>query len=167
MGATIVRRVRSDEADALRDVRLRALLDSPAAFESTIERERAFGPEVWVERTERGAGAPDSATFVADLDGELIGMAGAHLERDRPGTAYLFGMWVDPSVRRAGVGLELTRAVETWARSAGADRIRLWVIGSNDMAIAMYLRAGYAETGESKPLRGEPANLEIEMARSL
>jgi hypothetical protein len=40
-----VRRVRADEADALRDIRLRALADTPLAFGSTHAREAAYPPE--------------------------------------------------------------------------------------------------------------------------
>lgn len=94
-------------------------------------------------------------------------MAGAHAEKDRTGSSYLFGMWVDPDVRRGGVGLALTRAVEDWARSAGLTQIRLWVVGSNQRALALYRRVGYAETGEAKPLRSDPNVIEIEMAKPL
>jgi hypothetical protein len=46
-----VRRLRADEVLAWRDVRLRALADSPDAFESTYAESVRLGKEAWEERT--------------------------------------------------------------------------------------------------------------------
>src|SRR5215471_9994276 len=74
MKATI-RRIRRDEGLRLRRLRLAALADAPMAFSSTLEHEEAFPEHLWHERAERGAVGDDRVTFVAEHDGEWIGLA--------------------------------------------------------------------------------------------
>ena len=70
-----VRRVQAEEWERLRAIRLRALADAPMAFGSTLSREAAFPEHVWQERAEGGASGADRATFIAERDGEWIGLA--------------------------------------------------------------------------------------------
>jgi hypothetical protein len=55
MSATLlVRRVNHDEWPLLKDVRLRALADSPESFGSSFEREVAFDDAIWMLRAAGG-----------------------------------------------------------------------------------------------------------------
>jgi hypothetical protein len=51
---TTVRPVQPDDWAALREIRLRALADSPSAFASTLEREQAFDEREWRRRIADG-----------------------------------------------------------------------------------------------------------------
>ena len=162
-----VRPIRASEADLLRDLRLRALADSPDAFGSTYEAEMSLPPRAWAERAEVSARGEIRVTFVAEGAAGWVGMAVADLDSDRPGVARLFGLWVAPEARGAGLGLALVTAVATWAHERGARSLNLLVVASNAAAIRLYERAGYERTGARMPMPRRASLIEIEMAKAL
>jgi ribosomal protein S18 acetylase RimI-like enzyme len=129
----------------LREVRLAALADSPAAFGSTVERERAFDEAEWRRR----AALP---WFLAWHGDEPVGIVAA-LSLTRPADGDpdpswgLFSMRVAPAFRGRGVAEQLAAAVVKHARGEGAARLILWVADGNDRARAFYLRLGFRPTG--------------------
>ena len=141
----IVRALRRDEATLLRDLRLRALVDAPAAFAHTHAEIAAKPGEYWDEMTTSVTSA--NVLFVAEEGDRPLGMAFGILQHDRPELAHLGGMWVDPGARSAGVGRALTSAVLEWARARGFERIGLWVTEGNAPAIALYERMEFRRSG--------------------
>jgi ribosomal protein S18 acetylase RimI-like enzyme len=83
------------------------------------------------------------------------------------GAAELISMWVSPAARGRGVGDRLVRAVEEWARQAGAGLLRLAVTEGNDSAITLYRRCGFADTGELGDLMPDGVRREHVMAKTL
>ncbi len=146
----IVRRALAEEWQALRDLRLHALALEPLAFSTTLEAERSVDNDSWKARATHAAQSPDTATWVAvDSRGLLIGMLGVNGVR---GTPELFGMWVDPAFRRAGVGGRLLDAVLAWARSAyPGNEIRLEVHAKQAPAMALYASRGFRVSGSRAP----------------
>jgi GNAT superfamily N-acetyltransferase len=53
-------------------------------------------------------------------------------------------MWVDPDVRRLGVGRQLIDSLEAWARRWDGDETILWVFQANVPAIGFYRELGFA-----------------------
>jgi GNAT superfamily N-acetyltransferase len=91
-----------------------------------------------------------SHLFVADLEGQVAGLAGLHvlppIEHDEV-DGLLTAMVVGEVHRRKRVGTELVDAVEREARSRGCGRL---VLGSADRrsdAHAFYERLGFESTG--------------------
>lgn len=161
-----VRRIRSEEGGRLREIRLRALADSPRAFGSTLADTAARPSGVWAERVAANAAGADSVMFVAESEGLWVGLAGGLFEPERgPGDPEVVSMWVDPAWRGLGLAGRLLDAVIEWARSRGAASVHLWVTEGNDPAIGLYERFGFAFTGESAPLPSNPALRELCMAR--
>ena len=156
-----VRRLRADEADALRELRLRALQDSPWAFGSSFERELEHGPDWWEARAGQ---AGDEALYVADHNSALVGMAGGFVPSE-PDTVQLWGMWVAPEARGRGLGRALVESVIDWA---GGRRVQLDVTDDERArgAAALYRSLGFAPTGEREPLDSDPALETIVMTRS-
>jgi ribosomal protein S18 acetylase RimI-like enzyme len=156
-----IRRVRPDEWQALKALRLRALASDPEAFGGRIEDAIEHDDDLWRKRA--AAGPAEAATFVAEAaDGTLIGMAVGAPAPDHPDAAGLFGMWVDPVARGQGIGGALVDAVVAWAESVGYDLIGLGVTTTNTAAIALYERKGFADLGMRMPLR-EGSDLEIQL----
>jgi ribosomal protein S18 acetylase RimI-like enzyme len=159
-----VRRLREDEVDVLRDIRLRALADAPWAFGSTYAHERAYAPERWAWF----AGQTNSVVYVA-LDGESgVGMAGGFVPDEPPDTVQVWGMWVAPEARGHGLARALLESVIGWARERGAATVRL-VVTDHELArpaAALYRSLGFAPTGEREPLDGERDLETIVMSRA-
>ena len=160
-----VRRIAADEWPSFKSVRLAALAESPAAFGSTLEREVAFGDDVWQERARVAAAADERSLFLAWSDGEPVGIVGGM--RDDRGHVELVAMWVSPSVRGQSVGQRLVSAVLEFARAVGASRVELWVVRGNDPAQRLYETMGFTVTGDHQPLPHDPCKDEIRMVHLL
>jgi ribosomal protein S18 acetylase RimI-like enzyme len=162
-----LRRLGEGEARLLRDLRLRALRDAPAAFADSLEEGRAQSPERWTEWTRTGAAGETQVTVVAVKDDRGVGMIVGRLLADPPGAAWLEALWVDPSIRRAGLGSGLIEAVADWSRERGATRLDLSVTEGNEPASALYAHAGFLETGRRRPLPADPSRTEVFLSRPL
>jgi ribosomal protein S18 acetylase RimI-like enzyme len=57
--------------------------------------------------------------------------------------AHIFLLYVMPEHRRRGMGSELMRHAEDWARARGDRQIGLQVFQSNQPALALYHQLGY------------------------
>jgi ribosomal protein S18 acetylase RimI-like enzyme len=147
-----VRRLQPAEWAAFRAIRLRALADAPDAFGGTLAGESAKSDEEWQTQVDPPAGA----IFVVDGEDGLVAMViGGPAPADFPGAAALFSMWVDPSVRRNGLGIALIDAVKAWAIEQGYAVLGLGVTTTNEPAIGLYQRLGFADTGDRYPLRDD------------
>jgi ribosomal protein S18 acetylase RimI-like enzyme len=74
-------------------------------------------------------------------------------------------MWVAPEARGRGVAVALLDASIAWARSIGAQCVRLGVVSGNDAATRLYRRAGFRDVGAPEPLR--PGSAAFEQAMQL
>jgi len=145
----------------LKDVRLRALQDSPRAFGSTYARESLFTDEKWVERATPQTGV--RITYLAMDHNWACGLVGGFLNRENCAKVTLVSMWVAPTHRRQGVGQQLIQAVSDWAKTHGVYDLFLMVTNHNDVAIRFYERIGFVKTGQTVPYPNDPNVLEYEM----
>jgi GNAT superfamily N-acetyltransferase len=160
-----VRAVRPEEWQRFRDVRLRALADSPDAFGSTLEQERDHGRAKWVEWISGWSEATNRA-FVALEDDTWLGIAVGSRTGHEP-IVHVYSMWVDQSARRMGIGRLLLDKVVDWARSIGASGLELGVTAANLGAVAFYERMGFVDTTERRLLREGSMQDVIVMRRRL
>jgi GNAT superfamily N-acetyltransferase len=155
-----VRRIRADDWRTLRELRLRALRDSPDSFGSRLDTSEARPDAWWQDWARRGADSDETATFLA-FDGDRpVGMAGGWRHETQP-SATVLAMWVAPEARRGGTGRALLDAVEAWAAAGGAEWTDLSVTDAAPGAQAFYRAAGYVEAGWRRPLERDPALTEI------
>jgi ribosomal protein S18 acetylase RimI-like enzyme len=159
-----IRRVAADDWRELKRVRLAALATDRVAFGSTLEAETAFGDEVWIERARESATSDHRVTWVACAeDGRMLGMLGAHIEERG---ASLFGMWVDPAARGAGVGGKMLDALIGWLEVRHpAAPISLSVTPTLGAAVRLYESRGFASTGASTAIVHTPGARCAEMVR--
>ena len=156
----LVRATTTTDWQALREIRLQALLDAPEAFASTHAREAALGEDEWRQRASR------DGSFIAFLPEVCpAGLGGGYLAE--PGVVDLIGMFVRPQARGCGVGEAVVDAIAEWARQQGASTVHLWVTETNSRARLLYERCGFAVTAERQPLPSNPALGEIGMQRPL
>src|ERR1700759_1910686 len=88
---------------ALREIRLQALLDAPDAFASTHAGEAAFGQDEWRRRAGR------DGSFIAFLPEVCpAGLGSGYLAA--PEVVELVGMFVRPQARGRGIGMAVSDA---------------------------------------------------------
>jgi predicted GNAT family acetyltransferase len=148
-----LRRLTPDDWAVLRDVRLRALADSPDAFGSTLARERDLDEKEWRRRCVR-------PVWVVEADGGAVAMAGAFSD---DGVLQVWGMWTDPGHRGRGHARALLDALVGEAVAAGHP-VGLHVNLTNPGARAFYEAYGFVGTGQLEPLRpGSDQRIELMM----
>jgi len=164
----VIRHIHPHEGAALRDIRLRAIRDTPDAFAVSLADTLAQTDEGWTAWATQNAAGDASIMYVAEDAGTWIGMSGGMRDTSQlEKAAHLISMWVDPAYRGRGLGRQLVEHVVGWARDRGVRRLELWVTAHNHAAVALYAHCGFAATGESQPLPSNPALTERTMARDL
>lgn len=168
--APSIRRLAAHEWRAYRELRLRALADSPACFATTLEEARARDEADWKRQVASGAGSPSEMPLVAEMGARLVGLAWCRVDDRDPRQTHLYQMWVDPTLRRRGTGRQLLRAAVRWAESTDAHRVVLSVTCGQTAAIRLYESAGFAPVGDPEPLRSgsellaQPMQLDLRAA---
>lgn len=168
-----------DDWAAIRDLRLRAVTDTPIAFLETREQALAVDEEGWRSRARRNV-AEDSTQVVAIApDGRWIGSMICFVSQGSPGyiadprpgppRANLVGVFVDPKWRGdAGVTDSLLGEIARWAADEkGLTQLYLHVNERNPRAIRSYEKRGFAATGVIDGLPGDPDDREVEMVATL
>jgi ribosomal protein S18 acetylase RimI-like enzyme len=152
-----VRPFAADEWPAYRDLRIRALADSPDAFGTTLDDALMRREAFWIERLASGVASEWDLPLVAQEGDELAGLAWGTIDPSATGTAHVLQMWVAPRGRGLGCGRMLLDAIMAWAREAGARSVVLSVTRGNTPAMRLYSRAGFQPFGDPEPLRpGSP-----------
>jgi putative acetyltransferase len=103
-----------------------------------------FDPEANHFLSIEALATPDIRFFVARLDGRVAG-CGALARRD--GYGEIKAMFVDPSIRRAGIAAALMARLEAEARHQQLEILRLETGNLLEPAIALYQRCGFAFCG--------------------
>jgi GNAT superfamily N-acetyltransferase len=156
----LVERAEATAWECVKAVRLAALAESPSAFGSTLAEEREYDEADWREWCRH------TATFLAFEEGVPIGIAAGVSGTSRD-ERKLIAMWLHPGHRGTGASTALLAAVRDWALRDGATTLVLWVTRSNHAAAKLYRRAGFSETGASKPLPSNRALIEDQLALDL
>ena len=140
--ATDLRRLALEDAALYRDIRLEALANSPDAFASTVEMERERPLDWFATRL------ADSYVLGAFSGSLLAGIAGFYVQ---PGPKHahkgiLWGMYVRPDFRSAGIGRVLVEAIVDHAR-LHVELLQLFVVSDNLPARRLYQSLGFVEYG--------------------
>lgn len=119
------------------------------AYIAVAAEGRWIGGELPLDRDERIEAMTatirggDDQMFVAESDGEIIGMLGLH---PRHGRADL-GMAILEAWRGKGVGTAMMDAAIAAARARSLDKISLFVWPHNERAIKLYEKVGFSREG--------------------
>jgi ribosomal protein S18 acetylase RimI-like enzyme len=163
----LIRRIRPQDVEAWRAVRLRALLDAPDAFGSTYDETAKRPAEEWASSAARKTAGPAETLLLAFRGGSTVGLAGGFTAEEHADERVLISMWVDPALRGSGLARRLVHRICDWSTAAGATAVRLWVTETNERARRLYEACGFTPTGEREPLPSNPRLDEIEMRLDL
>ena len=162
-----IRPIRADEGLQLRDLRLRALVDTPAEFGETLAQAQERSEAFWHERAARNAAGIEAITFVAVRDdGCWYGMLTGFFPPDDSQVAMVVNLWIDPAARGLYLGRALIEAIAGWARTRGATRLHCWVT-ENSRNIILYKRWKFVLTEKTKPLASDLSLRAVHMVRVL
>lgn len=144
-----VRLLGEDEWPAYRDVRLRALRESPEAFVASADEEAAFDDAVWRQRMER------SRRLLAEAGDDVVGVVsvGTGHRTKIPGAGELFGLWVEAPRRGTGVARKLMEEAAKVGRDVGLRQLVYWVGTDNGRAVAFASSFGFRPTDDRRPMR--------------
>jgi N-acetylglutamate synthase-like GNAT family acetyltransferase len=106
--------------------------------------------ETMLRRLEKLTSSEADRVVVAEIDGEVVGMASVHIslsvEFEEP-AAKLSAIVVDEKHRRRGIGEALVAAMEAEARARGCCLMFLTTAERREDAHAFYRGLGFDETG--------------------
>ena len=134
-------------------LRLEALREEPAAFASSCEEEAALPEEVWIARLSSAYERDGNMTFFAEVDGALIGMAGAGWPSKAKlrHVAEVYGVYVSADMRGKGTASRLMRRLLDELRSLGhIEKARLDVNAKSQAAVGLYEKLGFEIVGTAK-----------------
>ena len=92
---------------------------------------------------------PGSATFVAELDGDVVGFAsvGRSREDEAETEGEQYAIYLHPSRWDQGIGRALLERAEESMRAYGFERAILWVMEGNERGERFYRAAGWQHDG--------------------
>ena len=139
----IVRAVRPADRDAWLSMRLALWPDSEVREVDDFFAGRAREP---------------LAVLVAEEPGALVGFAELSIRNVAEGcttgnVGYLEGWWVDPLLRRRGIGRALVLAAEKWARSQGCTEFASDTQIANTASAAAHAALGFTEVEQIRCFR--------------
>jgi ribosomal protein S18 acetylase RimI-like enzyme len=141
-----IRPLNAADAAAFRDIRLQAISDSPSAVWPTYDEEAGRSireTEARIRKTE------SQVVFGAFIDTKLVGIAGLRrepLEQVRH-KALLWGVFIRPEQRQAGLARKLFSRLLAFAREKGVVQIQLCVNAENARARNLYRSLGFESFG--------------------
>lgn len=147
-----IRTMSIEDWQTYKNLRLRALADSPDAFGSTLEREEKRSNTAWKKRLISDDKSWNLPLF-AEVAQEPVGLAWGRIERAMPEIANLYQMWVAPAHRGLGLGQFLLDTVIAWAKEKNASYLELGVTLRDSPAMRLYTHSGFQPIGEPESLR--------------
>lgn len=135
-------------SDAGEWARMRRALWPQDAEEHAAEIERFFA----------GRAVEPLAVLVAEGEGGLAGFVELSIRNIAEGcfsgrVAYLEGWYVEPAMRRRGVGRALLSAAEEWGRAQGCTELASDTELDNAASAAAHLALGFAEVEQIRCFR--------------
>lgn len=139
---TDIRRLTPADAAAYRAIRLESLRSAPDSFPSSFRAENERPLSVFEKRLE------ETAVFAAEAGGAIIGMCGfaAQHGETQHHKGLVWGMYVTPASRGAGIGKRLLGAVIAHARGE-VELLQLGVGAHNRTARSLCDSVGFREYG--------------------
>jgi GNAT superfamily N-acetyltransferase len=158
-----VRVLDESEWSVYRDVRLRALAESPGSFAATLAEEADREEQFWRDRMTR------SQRLLAERGPAPQGIVSLGPYEQEPSAAEVFGLYVIPEARGTGVSWRLVEAAAALATQQACLQLYYWVGTDNGRAIGFAQNFGFRTTDYRRPSRSsdlEPGE-EIAMVLSL
>ncbi len=135
-----------------KQLRLRALKESPEAFDATLESELRFSDTEWRSRLDPSHRKTHALPLIAEFDCAPTGLVWGAVDVLNPNTASVYQMWVANVARGKGVGRALLYTVIAWARELQLEQLMLSVNKNNSAALSLYESVGFQPVFATSPV---------------
>ncbi len=130
-----IKKISADDWRSLRELRLKAVVDSPEAFGDSIEVIENRSEEYWIN------GINSSDVFISQAIDKWVGMI--IFKQDSDGVWSIKSLWVEPDYRKQGIGkMLMEKAIES-AKENHVSLIELGVNTESESAINLYKSLGF------------------------
>lgn len=142
----IIRPLNEHDAEAFHAMRLLATQNYPAGIVTTYEEEAKRTSEASRQRVRA---TDDEIVFGAFAGDKLVGITGLYRDPRRKVAhkALIWGVFVDPAHRRAGLARQLLESTIAHARKMSLLQVNLVVSAMNPRAQALYRSCGFVRYG--------------------
>ncbi|NVN87442.1 MAG: GNAT family N-acetyltransferase [Rhodopseudomonas sp.] len=103
----------------------------------------------YMKKLEKLIGDDNAATFVADLDGEIVGWSYVSIRRNfitKQAYGDYHSIYIDPSQRGSGLSNRLMNAVFDWCRAQKLDHVVFRTRATNEPMKGVLARVGFVPT---------------------
>lgn len=128
-------------------IRLAALRESPAAFDSSYAEELHHDEAQWRASMVR------AHRLLAERDGNPTGVVSVGPSHNEDDSVDLFGLWVRPEARNTGIAWRLVDAAAEQAIKNGRTHLYYWVSNQNGRAIGFATNFGFRVTSRRRRAR--------------
>jgi ribosomal protein S18 acetylase RimI-like enzyme len=147
MAEITVRVLDESEWSLYRDVRLRALEESPGSFTATLAEEAGRDEQFWRDRMTQ------AYRLLAERGHEPQGILSLGPYAKEPTAAEVFGLYVVPDARNTGVAWRLVDEASALATQHGYTQLYYWVGTDNARAVGFAENFGFRIAGYRRPAR--------------
>lgn len=159
---------RSDDVAVIRNLSVETFTQTFAALNTQEDMDKYIADSLSPDEIRREIADPDSAFFVATVDGVPAGymkvnVGDAQTEKMPDDAMEVQRLYILKAFKRHGLGTGLMRAAFDMARAQGKTRIWLGVWEHNDPAIAFYKRFGFTQIGSHDFVLGEDRQTDLLM----
>jgi len=140
--------ITQDRWQEYRELRLKALMDNPLAFDSSPKEEGQLSDEEWKEKLHE---PNDFKVFVED-NGRLVAKMEVewNMREKVRHIAEVYGVYIDPTYRGQGLGKMLMDEIERLAKDHGIEKLWLDVVVTQEPAKKLYRKLGFREIGRTE-----------------
>lgn len=151
MSKTLIERIKAEDWQKYRELKLKALLEEPTAFSTIFEEERNLEDDDWIDKVSKFALSERQRVVVAKRDENIIGMMGVIFDSSvkRKHIARIVSVFVPRAFRGKGLSRKLMEALLANIQEVDYIRkVKLTVNANQEPAINLYKSFGFREVGK-------------------
>lgn len=150
------------DAPRLRNIRLKALADSPEAFGGEYKNESEKPLNYWENHLRI------SNWCLVEASNQDIGLLEVSQAKDKDNAdCWLSSWWLDRSYRGQGISKLMVDWVDQLCQERGWVKQGLGVWPENQQAISAYIRVGFNKAPKELPSSSRPGKMYLPMYRNL
>lgn len=148
-----IRKIKVDEWEKYKAIRLKSLQSHPTAFGSDFEQSSQKDDTYWAERLEKSGKEEGTFMLVADDGKNLVGTIACYWESSpkMSHVAHIVGVYVDAQQQGKGLGSQLLQAtIDKIVEKTQFSKIRIEYTEGNEAAQKLYEKFDFEEVGYLK-----------------